>query len=82
MVAANPGNIVGDVVDRSDALERVRLVVGEKHKTKSDIVSEAVSALRKRLARVAVSEIVDPVASDGPGMTCSDALWMAPHLRR
>src|SRR5580765_8097537 len=78
----NPGNIVRNVVDRRDTFQCVRLVVGEKHKTKSDVVSGTVSTLCKRLSSEAVSETVDPVVSDGPGVTCSDASWVTPHLRR
>src|SRR5262249_44773286 len=80
VVAMNPGKIVREVVDRSDTAHGVRLVGGKKHKAESDIVSVAVSTLRKCLARVAVPEIVDPIVSDGPGMTCGNTSWVAPHL--
>src|ERR1700751_777805 len=82
VVAMDPGEIVRDVVDRSDTAHCVRLVIRKEHKTKSNIVSVAVPALRKRLARVAVPEIVDPIVSDGPGMTRGYTPWVAPYLGR
>ena len=80
MVSMDPGDVVRNVVHRSDSAKRVALVIGLEHEAEGHIIAKAVPALRKGLTGQAVAKVIDPVLSNGPSVPNRYAPGMAPGL--
>src|SRR5262249_43037255 len=76
--SVGPGNVVGNIVDGSQAACIMVLAGRRKHETETDVISCAVTGIGKGLPRVSIAQVVDQVVTDRPGMTDGEAPGMAP----
>ena len=79
--SVSPGNIVGNVVDRSHTAYVVCLAIWRKHETETDVISRTVTGTGEGLARVAIANVVHQIVVDHPGVSGRDTKRMAPQRR-
>ena len=82
VIAMNPRNIIGEVLDRRDAGKRVSLAVGLEHETEPDVIPVTIPTVAERLPGIAVPEIVHPTVSNRPSVTSCQTPGMIPYQRR
>src|SRR5829696_9139405 len=77
-----PGNVVSKVVYRRDARKRPRESEWREHKTKTNRVVRGITLLGESFARVAVTERIDDVVCQRPGVACRNTGRVRPDVRR
>jgi len=82
VIAVNPGDVVGKVMDWRDSADGVKFTIRLKDETEVGVVAVAIPTVSEGLAGIAVAEVVYDVVADAPRVSRGETPGMVPDRRR
>src|SRR4030095_15177258 len=80
--SGDPGEVVGNILDRGGSAEPPREQVGGEDTAESDCICRRVALVGECFASKAVPEVVDPIGAYGPCVANNKPKWVTPGICR